>query len=129
MLRLDGIQRILEEKINGNQHSFQFQCRAAEDGKNGMFQIISKYYLFFFLLSKAYETPVYYWIDTGMDCADILQKFPTSRNKNGVYNITGPQNDNKAVYCDMTTDNGGWTVCCHKVVVEGICYHGNGNQR
>lgn len=46
----------------------------------------------------------------GIDCADILEKYPNTRWKNGVYNITASSNKSKAVYCDMNTDNGGWTV-------------------
>lgn len=46
----------------------------------------------------------------GTDCADILKKYPNTRWNNGVYNITVSPIKFKAVYCDMTTDNGGWTV-------------------
>lgn len=46
----------------------------------------------------------------GSDCADILKKYPKTRGKDGVYNITVLLNKTKSVYCDMTTDNGGWTV-------------------
>lgn len=46
----------------------------------------------------------------GSDCADILEKYPNTRWKNGVYNITDSSYKSKAVYCDMITDNGGWTV-------------------
>uniref|UniRef100_A0A8W8JSB6 Fibrinogen C-terminal domain-containing protein n=1 Tax=Magallana gigas TaxID=29159 RepID=A0A8W8JSB6_MAGGI len=45
---------------------------------------------------------------SGTDCADILKRIPDTRGKDGVYNIVG-LNRTKAVYCDMTTDNGGWT--------------------
>lgn len=46
----------------------------------------------------------------GTDCADILKKYPNTRWNNGVYNITVSPIKFKAVYCDMATDNGGWTV-------------------
>jgi hypothetical protein len=46
----------------------------------------------------------------GKDCADILKKFPQTQDKNGTYEITTLQNKKKRVYCDMTTEKGGWTV-------------------
>lgn len=46
----------------------------------------------------------------GSDCADILKRCPNTRGKDGVYNIMNVLDKMKAVFCDMTTDNGGWTV-------------------
>lgn len=47
---------------------------------------------------------------SGTDCADILKRYPILRGKDGVYNTIYDSDKMKAVYCDMTTDNGGWTV-------------------
>lgn len=46
----------------------------------------------------------------GFDCSDIFEKYPYTRGNNGVYNITAPSSEPEPVYCDMTTDYGGWTV-------------------
>lgn len=44
------------------------------------------------------------------DCDDILKTYPNKRGNDGVYNIMDVSDKIRAVYCDMTTDNGGWTV-------------------
>ena len=56
----------------------------------------------------------------GTDCADILKTFPKTGGKDGVYNITIDSDKRKQVYCDMSTDDGGWTVICLFIC---ICFY------
>ncbi|XP_056016787.1 ficolin-1-like [Ostrea edulis] len=41
-------------------------------------------------------------------CADILNKLPSVKGKDGVYEIY-VANQTRKVFCDMTTEGGGWT--------------------
>jgi hypothetical protein len=53
------------------------------------------------------------------NCMDILQNTPDAKGKDGVYSIL-LSNERKSVYCDMSTEGGGWTVSTQKLEITEL---------
>lgn len=103
MKKLEEVKNISDTKCNESLSTIQTEQRLL---RQEMVSIATKVDT---LLNKS-ETNLMKSDKAGSDCSDTLEYNPITQGKNGVYNITASSYILKTVYCDMTTDNGGWTV-------------------
>lgn len=63
-----------------------------------------------------------------ISCKDLINKQSHLLNNDGNYNIHPDLINEENVYCDMTTDNGGWTRLSSNISTGNVSFESNGYQ-